>query len=54
MYAYFLYPLLLQDTQLNDKILIYTPDGKCVDYFVTEPSYILEEGLRTGDVLVLA
>lgn len=46
--------LLSQDPQLNDKILIYTPDGKCVDYFVTEPPNVLEEGLRTGNVVLMA
>ena len=41
--------LPVQNSQNNDKILIYTSDGKCVDYFITEPSDILGQGLRTGE-----
>ncbi len=41
--------LAVQDQQNNDKILIYTPDGKCIDYFVMEPADILDQGQRTGE-----
>ena len=36
-----------QDPNLSDKVLIFTPDGKCVDYFVTEPPALLAANKRT-------
>ena len=36
-----------QDPDLSDKVLIFTPDGKCVDYFVTEPPALLAANKRT-------
>ena len=36
-----------QDPDLNDKVLIFTPDGKCVDYFITEPPALLAANKRT-------
>ena len=36
-----------QDLNLNDKVLIFTPDGKCVDYFITEPPALLVANKRT-------
>ena len=37
----------MQDPDLNDKVLIFTPDGKCVDYFITEPPALLAANKRT-------
>ena len=39
-----------QDPDLNDKVLIFTPDGKCVDYFITEPPALLAANKRTDAV----
>ena len=36
-----------QDPDLNDKVLIFAPDGKCMDYFITEPPALLAANKRT-------
>ena len=42
--------LFLQAPGANDKILIYTPAGNCVDYFTIEPENVLDQGLRTVSI----